>query len=432
MYMMMDGFRPGAGWDCQKNNPEKPGIPDMNLPRFAALILHRDFIPGIFPPSVGDLLLIIVSATAITACTPLSAGSRLPLDDAPSVIDLPVVKLDQSSPLSNIMKQLDGARIVLVGETHTRYDHHLVQLEILKHLYQKSPDLALGVEWFQQPFQQYLDEYIAGDISEKEMLHLTEYFTRWKYNYRLYQPIMQYARENKIQVIALNAPRELISALATSEIESLPEGLKSQLPKSYDWSDEEYEKRLHEIFEFHPEYQGKFENFLRSQLTWDESMAERAVQYLRENPDSRMLVLAGSGHIMFGSGIPNRIKRRIDADQFSILVSEDSLPASDDIADFLVLSSEQTLPPSGLIGAFLDTEGRLLKITGFSSNSAVKDAGLQPGAVIIGVDDQPVENFAEFKYALINRKRGDTIELHYLENAEPGKKDKKSVNIELR
>lgn len=404
----------------------------MSLPRFACVKFHRDFKPASLPVSIGGLLLFLVSALALSACTTLSAGSRIPHDDATSVIDLPVVILDQTSPLSQVMEQIDDAQVVLVGETHTRYDHHLVQLEILKYLYQKSPDLALGVEWFQQPFQKHLDDYVAGDITEKEMLHLTEYFSRWKYNYRLYQPILQYARENKIPVIALNAPRELIRALAKSEIDDLPEELKSQLPKSYDWSDKDYEKRLRDIFELHPEYKGKFENFMRSQLTWDESMAERAVQYLQQNPEARMLVLAGSGHIMFGSGIPNRIKRRIDTDQFSILVSDDSLPATNDIADFLILSVEQSLVPDGLIGAFFDTQGKLLKITGFSHNSAVKEAGLKQGAVIIGVDDKPVENFSEFKYAILNKKPGDTIELHYIDNAEAGKKDRKSVSIELR
>jgi len=353
-------------------------------------------------------------------------------DDATSTIDLPVIILDQTSSLAQVMKQLDDARVVLVGETHTRYDHHLVQLEILKHLYQKSPKLALGVEWFQQPFQKHLDDYIAGEITEKEMLHRTEYFSRWKYNYRLYQPILQYAREQNIPVIALNAPRELIKALAESEFDDLPPELKAQLPQSYDWSDKNYEKRLRDIFESHPEYRGEFENFMRSQLTWDESMAERATQYLQQNPETRMLVLAGSGHIMFGSGIPNRIKRRIDADQFSILISEDFLPISKDIADYLVLSIEQSLAPAGLIGAFLDTESKLLTINGFSSNSAVKDAGLEKGAVILGVDDEPVENFTDFKFAVMKKKPGDTIELHYLDNAEADKKDRKSVSIELR
>jgi uncharacterized iron-regulated protein len=404
----------------------------MGLPSFSCLKLHRDFKPGFLSLSIGELLLFIVSALAISACTTLSAGSRMENPDSASAIDLPVVKPDETIPLTQAIEQTDGARVVLVGETHTRYDHHLVQLEILKYLYQKSPDLALGVEWFQQPFQSHLDDYIAGKITEKEMLHLTEYFSRWKYDYRLYQPILQYARENKIPIIALNASRELISALSESEVDDLSPELKTQLPESYDWSDKDYEKRLREIFELHPEYNGKFENFMRSQLTWDESMAERAARYLQQNPDTRMLILAGSGHIMFGSGIPNRIKRRIDIDLFSILVSQDSLPVSNDIADYLVLSVAQSLPPAGLIGAFLETEGKLLTIEGFSNNSAVKDAGLKKGTVIIGVDETPVENFSDFKFAIMSKKPGDTIDLHYLDNAEAGKKERKSASIELR
>ncbi len=330
------------------------------------------------------------------------------------------------------MEQMDDARVILVGETHTRYDHHLVQLEILRHLYQRSPDLALGVEWFQQPFQPHLDDYIAGRISEKEMLHLTEYFSRWRYNYRHYQPIMQFARENRIPVIALNASRELVKALADTEFDDLPDDLKAQLPSSYDWSDKDYEKRIREVFELHPEYNGEFENFLRSQLTWDESMAERAVQYLIDNPDARMLVLAGSGHVSHGSGIPNRIRRRLDTDLHTVLITDDHLSVSSDIADFLVLSTEQTLKPTGLIGAILDTEGKLLTIKGFSHNSAVKDAGLQKGAVIIGVDDEPVESFSDFKLAIMNKQPGDSITLRYIEDADAGKKDRKSVTIVLR
>ena len=349
-----------------------------------------------------------------------------------AVANLRVVKLEQTSTLSQTIQKIDTARVLLVGETHTRWDHHLAQLEILKLLYQKSPKLAIGVEWFQQPFQKHLDADVAGELSEQEMLHLSGYFERWRYDYRLYRPIMQYAREYKIPIIALNASQELSHALSKSGFDDLAAELEDQLPESYDWSDKEYEKRLRSVFDEHPDYPGEFEDFLRGQLTWDESMAERAVQYLQENPESRMLVLAGSGHIMFGSGIPSRIKRRIDTDLFSILVSEDSLPASNDIADYLVLSTERSLAPAGLIGAFLDTEGKLLKITGFSHNSAVKDAGLHQGTVIIGVDDEPVENFAEFKYAIINKKPGDTIELHYLDNAEAGKKDRKTVSIELR
>ena len=349
-----------------------------------------------------------------------------------AVINLPVVKLEQTDTLAKTMEQINAARVVLVGETHTRFDHHLVQLEILKLLYQKSPKLAIGVEWFQQPYQKHLDAYVAGEMSEQEMLRLTGYFERWRFDYRLYRPILQYAREHNIPVIALNASRELSSALSKSGFDDLSTELKKQLPQSYDWSDKAYEQRLRSIFDLHPDYPGEFGDFLRGQLTWDESMAETAVHYLEENPESRLLILAGSGHIAYGSGIPNRIKRRIEVKQFSILVSEDFLPISENIADFLVLSAEQTLEPAGLIGAFLQTEGKLVVIKGFSTDSAVKDAGLVKGTVVISVDNEAVESFADFKLAIMSKKPGDSIELHYLENAEGGSKDIKSVNLELR
>jgi len=392
----------------------------------------------------GSLLLLAITLPVFCVSNSASAGpvkrnivkhtaTRETTDiNTDSLINLPVVKLEQTDSLAQTMQQINTARVVLVGETHTRWDHHLVQLEILKLLYQKSPRLAIGVEWFQQPFQEYLDAYVAGDISEQEMLQLTGYFERWRYDYRLYRPILQYAREHHIPVIALNASRELTAALSKTGFDDLPAELKEQLPASYDWSDKDYEKRLRKIFEEHPDNSGEFEQFQRGQLTWDESMAERAARYLKENPESRLLVFAGSGHIAYGSGIPNRIKRRIDVEQFSILVSEDFLPMSENIADFLVLSPEQSLEPVGLIGALLETEGKLVVIKGFTDNSAIKDAGLLQGAVIIKVDDKKVESFADFKVAIIDKKPGERVKLFYLENAKSGSKDVKSVNLQLR
>jgi uncharacterized iron-regulated protein len=387
---------------------------------------------------VALIFIFCISSTA--SATPavvlqIAFGSAAHVDMSSAtepVIDLPVVNLQQTDPLAQTIDKIGDARVILVGETHTRYDHHLVQLEILKLLYQKSAKLAIGVEWFQQPFQKHLDAYIAGEINEQEMLHQTGYFERWRYDYRLYRPILQYAREHKIPIIALNASKELSKAVSVSGFDDLPAELEAQLPKSYDWSDKAYEKRLRTVFDQHPEYSAGFENFLRGQLTWDESMAERAAEYLLEKPESRMLVLAGSGHIAYGSGIPNRIKRRIDVEQYSILVSEDYLLLSKNIADFLVLSPVQSLQPAGLIGAMLETEGKLLIIKGLIDGSAAKDAGLKEGAAIIGVDDATIKSFADFKLAVLDKKPGDSIELHYIDNVEDGHKDKKTVTLELR
>jgi uncharacterized iron-regulated protein len=383
---------------------------------------------------------LLFTSTAVSAFSPATSTEKntttVSAENTSSqmanIEKLRVVDLKKTSPLAQIVDQIDGARVVLVGETHTRMDHHLVQLEILKQSYQKSPKLAIGLEWFQKPFQAHLDAYVAGEISEREMLHLTGYFERWGYDYRLYRPILQYAREHKIPLIALNASRELQYALSTSGFDDLPAELKAQLPESYDWTDKAYEQRLRSVFEQHPEYTGEFEDFLRGQLTWDETMAETAVNYLDSNPESRLLIFAGSGHIIYGSGIPDRIKRRINVEPVSVLVSDGYTPVEENIADFIVLSAPQMLEPAGLIGAFLETEGRLLVIREFSEDSAAKDAGMPEGSVIVAVDTNKVENISDFKLAILGKKAGDSIEIRYLENIKDSSNDVKSVTLELR
>ena len=386
------------------------------------------------------LTALLFNTTALSAFSPASSPEKntttVSAENTSSqtveIENLRVVDLQKTSPLAQIVEQIDGARVVLVGETHTRMDHHLVQLEILKLLYEESPQLAIGLEWFQKPFQAHLDAYVAGEISEQEMLDLTGYFERWGYDYRLYRPILQYAREHKIPLIALNASRELKYALTTSGFDDLPAELEAQLPESYDWTDKAYEQRLRSLFEEHPEYEGEFEDFLRGQLTWDEIMAESAVNYLESNPESRLLIFAGSGHIMYGSGIPNRIKRRNNVAQVSILVSDDHTPIEKNIADYIVLSTPQMLEPGGLIGALLETEGKLLVIKKFSDNSAAKDAGMPEGSVIVAVDTNKVESFSDFKLAVLDKKPGDSIEISYLESIEDSSNGVKSVKLELR
>ena len=46
------------------------------------------------------------------------------------------------------------------------------------------------------------------------MLKQTEYFTRWRFDYRLYRPILRFARDQGLPLVALNVPRELTERVA--------------------------------------------------------------------------------------------------------------------------------------------------------------------------------------------------------------------------
>ena len=325
------------------------------------------------------------------------------------------IKLEDAQRLSDIGEQLAQKRVVYVGETHSAYRDHLVQLELLRQLYNANPEMAIGVEWFHARFQNHLDDYIQERISEKELLSRTEYYTRWRFDYRLYRPIMQFAREHGIPVIALNASKELIRAISSGGIDNLSDEMKKQLPSSYDFTNAAYEQKLKVVYDMHSERSSEFRWFHEAQLTWDETMADNVAKYLDANPAHRMIVFAGSGHVAHRHGIPSRVQRRLDVNDATVLTFKDS-QFDPGMADFLVLAEAVELPTQGKLGAFLETADEGVRVSGFTDGSTAKEAGMKVGDIIIAVDGQPAATFTDLKYAILDKRPGDKMEVRLLRN----------------
>lgn len=320
----------------------------------------------------------------------------------------PAVRLRQALDLDSLVPELADKRVVYVGERHDRYDHHLIQLEIIRALHARDPRLAIGMEAFQQPFQQALDDYVAGRSSEQDLLRDSEYFSRWGLDYRLYAPILRYAREHGLPVIALNLPKELTRAVGQAGIEGISEEERAQLPVEIDRSDQAYRQRLEAIFQQHPNSGQPFEYFLEVQLLWDEGMAERAVRFLQEHPDHRLVILAGGGHLAHGSGIPNRLERRLAVDSAIVLNGWDGTLDAD-VADFLLLPEEQRLPKVGRIGALLDQDDQGLKVSACLSEGPCAAAGLKKRDRILTLDGAPIQDMADLRLVMWDKRPGDEI-----------------------
>ncbi|MGB5339773.1 MAG: ChaN family lipoprotein, partial [Gammaproteobacteria bacterium] len=292
-----------------------------------------------------------------------------------------------------------------------RYDHHQTQLEIIRRLHALDPHLVIGMEMFQQPFQNILDDYIAGELDEQEMLRGTEYYRRWKYDFRHYAPILAYAREHGLPVIALNLPVELTDRLSRVGIDGLTAAEHKQLPAAIDHSDEAYAERLRNIYDQHPGSAGRgFEGFLEVQLAWDEGMAERAAGYLEAHPDEHMVLLAGSGHLAYGSGIPQRLQRRL-GDDMAVILNDWHGDLRPGLADYLLLPQQQSLPPAGKLGALLEEQEDRLLITDCLADSPCKQAGLKAGDRIQSINDLPVNELADLRLIMWNKKPGDGVTL---------------------
>jgi len=262
--------------------------------------------------------------------------------------------------LPEIVSQVADRTIVYVGEKHDRYGDHLIQLEIIRDLHRRYPKLAIGMEMFQRRYQKALDEYIAGETDTETFLKRSQYLNTWRFNYHLYEDILHYAREHNLPVVALNQEHELVSKVANQGLEQLTPEERGRIPKEMVLSDEAYEKRLRRVFEMHqtevvstntPQV---FEYFHQAQILWDETMAETIASFLKDRPDFRLVVLAGSGHLVFGSGIPRRAHRRIGKDYAIVLPDPGELPEPG-MADFIVYPSMLEAPDEAKLGVVLDS-----------------------------------------------------------------------------
>jgi uncharacterized iron-regulated protein len=322
--------------------------------------------------------------------------------------------LSTTSNLENLIPRLADMRVVLVGETHDRFDHHLIQLEIVRGLHAVHPKLAIGMEAFQQPFQRRLDDYVAGELSERELLRETEYYRRWGFDFRLYEPILRYAREQRLPLIALNLPVELTRKVGQRGIDGLSDEERAGIPEEIDRSDSAYQSRLEEIFAEHPRAGGQsFERFLEVQLLWDEGMAERAAEYLESHPEHAMVILAGSGHLAYGSGIPRRLVRRIPV-RTAVVINDWEGELGPEIADFVLFPQRRDLPAAGRIGALLDEDPGGLEILTCTSGSACERAGLESGDRIVSIDDEPVTDMADLRLVMWDKRPGDRVTMEIL------------------
>jgi len=319
------------------------------------------------------------------------------------------VEPKKSLKLDEIIDTISDKPIILIGERHTNYEDHKVELAVITGLFNKGIKVAIGMEMFQRPFQKVIDEYIAGTMDEREFLRKTEYFKRWGYDYNNYREIIEFARAKGIPLVALNQRSEIVDKVAKGGLDTLSEEEKKELPQNMDMSDDLYKKRLKEVYEDHPGHIS-FEDFYQSQIIWDETMARSAARFLEDRPDHHMVVLAGVEHVMYGSGIPNRIRRRTGRDYVTLINGS----FDRDIGTYVLFPKTLKPPFTAILGVIVLETGGMVHVTDFSPDSVALKSGLNKGDIIISVDGWKVQTVSDIKIALFDKEPGQTVAVKVL------------------
>jgi len=118
-----------------------------------------------------------------------------------------------------LLEQALASDLIFFGEQHNNAIAHWLQLELSRDLAEdQSSNLLIGMEMFEADQQVLIDEYFSGLISQRSF----ESEARLWNNYQTdYKPIVEFARENSLKLVATNIPRRYASSVYMQGLEVL-------------------------------------------------------------------------------------------------------------------------------------------------------------------------------------------------------------------
>ena len=364
----------------------------------------------------------LVSLT--TACS-TSNIMRLPIGEPERSDQQVSVRVDTvidaasgaSVPPQHLPGRLVDSRLILVAEEHTSLEHHRVQLRVLEVLEEAGRALAIGLEMFPADDQAVLDDWIAGELPETEFVERSDWYARWGYHWGYYREIFLFAREHGLPMVALNAPRTVIADVGAHGIDAARERHPDVFPPRVDISSKDHRTLVGAFFAADAPVHGRisedqFRSLFEAQCTWDAVMAYNAARFLDTHPAHSLVVLAGTGHVIYELGIARQAQAWHQSPATSIVpvvVNEADERVQSSAADFLWGVPDlhgPTFPELGVI-SMRDEDG--LRLAHVEPESAAALGGMEQGDILTHLKGTAMTERADLNRTMATLQWGDSV-----------------------
>ncbi len=371
---------------------------------------------------------------------------------------------DTLTTVTSAATSLSTADVVVLGERHETPAVHEMHLDLLRALYERRGNLVIAMEMFDRDVKTVLLQYLAGMIDEATFRQQARVWPRYGTDYR---PVIEFAKQHGILVLAANAPQELVHRVAMQGIDSV-KGEKDIARETTAPEDEYWDafvESMHDDGGAHATaHGGSMQFFYQAQCLRDDTMAETVVDHLRARraagDQPLCVVICGHGHSDFGRGTVARIKSRmpeLDVRVLSAEVVEDvddgiySVPRT--IGDYVVVAEgepehgsdeadeqpktrtkttpkpvaavkveppvaevpalprnpEGMRPALGLMPDYADASGKGVLVSTLREGGAAEQAGIEVGDFIVNVGGIDVVDVQSYTDALDEQIIGKTI-----------------------
>ncbi len=249
----------------------------------------------------------------VLAVVPLAAASA-------KLAEWQVLETRTGLPLAfeDLASQWAAEDVIYLGEEHHNRNHIEAALKTMRALIARNRRPVLGLEMFSWDGQAALDHYLTNpEMATDAFLEEAHWKQNWGGTYEEYEPLIAFARDHRLSLIALNPPRSLVREVARDGIDKA-----RTKPEMGQWAmrdeplveDPEYRDRI--LKQLHSCHDGltnaAYERMYEASVFRDESMAKTIADRLRRLPEGAGPIVSytGGGHIQYRLPIPNRVSRR--------------------------------------------------------------------------------------------------------------------------
>ncbi len=329
-----------------------------------------------------------------------------------------------------LQRRTPSLQALLLGEIHTSAADHAWQLATLEAVRQQRPRLSLALEMIPAARQAVLDRYSSGQINEEAFLQQVGWQQVWGHDPDLYLPLLRWARQRGVPLLALNAEPELVKRVGRQGLAAIPRAEREGIGTPVS-AGPAYRMRLEAAWRGHrvlatpqpslrppgsaqgsaaagepsrpgsptpgsshtsdnsqatpsspplpPAEASDLQRFIDSQLLRDRAMAERIATAHRRDPGRLVVALIGRGHLEDGDGVPRQLadlglRRQLSLSR--IATPQGCGPA----------------PTRARLGAYLESEAGAVWVRRVAPRSAAEAAGLRAGDRILELNGTAVDH----------------------------------------
>jgi uncharacterized iron-regulated protein len=262
------------------------------------------------------LLLFMVTVSACALHTASPPADRAVLSTARGAqLQGTVVELATQRTLSfeAFVQAVAQAQVVAVGEEHYHPDIQAFELRLLQALAQHRPQhIALAMEFLERDMQLAVDAYLSGNsdaVTLQTQIKATPSFIQG------YFPLVQYARQAGVPLLALNVPRSLARRVTKEGLQAVAESLlppeRAYMAATFLPITPQYRTYfLQAVATAHPLAEEQRDRFVEAAHLKDDTMAESLAAFLERAADMTVLAIAGRFHFDYGLAIPVLLRQR--------------------------------------------------------------------------------------------------------------------------